>query len=64
MPTRREDFEDQETCADLRGEHIILPEIMVRQCNLKTSLNMEALSKKKKEKHILIKHNRIIQTRC
>ncbi|EPS34098.1 hypothetical protein PDE_09060 [Penicillium oxalicum 114-2] len=36
MPTRREDFEDQETCADLRGEHIILPEIMMLTVNPNT----------------------------
>lgn len=30
MPGTRKDFEDQETCADLRGDHLTQVEIMVR----------------------------------
>lgn len=29
MPAARKDFEDQETCADLRGDHLSQVEIMV-----------------------------------
>jgi hypothetical protein len=40
MPASRKDFEDQETCADLRGDHLAQVEIMVRMHHIHRVLTL------------------------